>query len=97
MGIGFKKKFPRYLKFAAVVFAILLLTLNRGFRNLVKRKFQQIKLEREISEIKRERTQIRKEIHLLENDESYRKHLIRKHLGYALPGEYEFRIRVSTK
>lgn len=75
-----------------VIIIIAVLTLNRGFRNLVRYKLQQIKLSKELERIKFENEQLRKEIYYLENDKSYMEYLIRRDLGYIKPGEKEYRI-----
>jgi len=76
-----------------IVVAILILTLNRGFRDLVLRTIEYLKQKKELEAIKLRNANLRKEIYLLENDEWYIDYTIRKELGYLKPGEVEYRFK----
>ncbi|OIO73558.1 MAG: hypothetical protein AUJ85_07840 [Elusimicrobia bacterium CG1_02_37_114] len=86
----------RRLIFIVAVVIIAVLTLNSGFRNLIKYKLQHIKLTGELEQMKSENERLEKEIYYLENDKSYMEYLIRRDLGYIKPGEIEYRI-ISNK
>ena len=76
-----------------IVVAVLILTLNRGFRDLVLRTIEYLKQKKELEAIKLRNANLRKEIYLLENDEWYIDYTIRKELGYLKPGEVEYRFK----
>jgi cell division protein FtsB len=66
---------------------------NSGSRKLVRRYFDIYKLKSEISQQKRENILLKKEIYLLENDQSYIERIARKELGLVAPGEVEYRFK----
>jgi len=76
-----------------IVVAVLILTLNRGFRDLVIRTIEYLKQKKELEAIKLRNANLRKEIYMLENDEWYIDYTIRKELGYLKPGEVEYRFK----
>lgn len=76
-----------------IVVAVLILTLNRGFRDLVLRTIEYLKQKKELEAIKLRNANLRKEIYMLENDEWYIDYTIRKELGYLKPGEVEYRFK----
>lgn len=79
-----------------IIIAVAVLTFmfsSRRFRNLVSRKLEQVRLNKEIKELVFENARLRKEIYMIENDDAYTEHLIRRDLGYLKPGEYEYRFK----
>ena len=75
-----------------VVFLAFLL-FNSGSRKLVRRYIDMYKLKGEIAQQKRENGILKKEIYLLENDQSYMERIARKELGLVAPGEVEYRFK----
>jgi cell division protein FtsB len=89
-----KFKFNKKILYVIIVVAVLgFIFGSRGFRNLIGRKKEQIRLRKELKELKFENAKLRKEIYLLQNDDSYIEHLIRRDLGYLKPGEFEYRFK----
>jgi cell division protein FtsB len=66
---------------------------SRGFRDLIGRKKEQVRLRKELKGLKLENVKLKREIYLLQNDDSYVEHLIRRDLGYLKPGEFEYRFK----
>ena len=90
MKFKFNKKI---LYIATAVVVLVFIFTSRGFRSLIQRKRQQIRLNRELKELRLENVKLRREIYLLQNDDSYVEHLIRRDLGYLKPGEFEYRFK----
>lgn len=72
--------------------ALLLVWLfaNEGFRTMVRRYWELHKLGNELETLKKENANLRKEIYLLETDQSYIEYIARRELGVISQGEVEF-------
>lgn len=70
---------------------LIFLLTNTGFRNLIKRKIEQNKLQKNISQIKNNKLKLEKEIELLQENTYYIEYVIRRELGYLKPEEFEYR------
>ena len=89
-----KFKFNSKILYAIIVVAVLgFIFGSRGFRNLIERKKEQIRLRKELKGLKLENVKLKREIYLLQNDDSYIEHLMRRDLGYLKPGEFEYRFK----
>lgn len=74
-----------------VVVLIVVFVTSRGFRNLIKRRVEQYRLEKQIEQVAKENAGLKQEVHALEKDRSYQEYLVRKDLGYIKPDEIEYR------
>jgi cell division protein FtsB len=79
-----------------VLIVVLVLVLgflfgNSGFRNLVRRHLELRKLRSIKDQLRKENVLLKKEIYLLENDETYIERIARKELGLISNGEVEYR------
>jgi len=66
---------------------------NEGFRTVVRRYWEIHKLNRELENLKMENANLRKEIYLLENDQSYIEYVARRELGVISQGEVEYNFK----
>ncbi|OGS20019.1 MAG: hypothetical protein A2252_01870 [Elusimicrobia bacterium RIFOXYA2_FULL_39_19] len=74
-----------------LIIIILVLTLNKGFFNLVSKALEYQKIKKELSAIRLDNARLKNEIYMLENDNAYIEYRIRKDLGYVKEGEVEYR------
>ena len=93
MKINLSRKTVYYLIAAAVA---LFFAVSPRTHTLIKRKFVQMKLSREIKELRFENDKLKREIYRLENDDSYIEYLIRRDLGYLKDGELEYRFKPES-
>ena len=87
-------KFSRrniFIIIGALVFVWLF--ANEGFRALVRRYWEIHKLNGELENLKMENANLRKEIYLLENDQSYIEYIARRELGVISQGEVEYNFK----
>ncbi|MEW6040615.1 MAG: septum formation initiator family protein [Elusimicrobiota bacterium] len=80
-----------------IVGAVLALTLNKGFRNLITRKIEEYKLQGQLKQIIAENKGIEQKIYWLKYDKRYIEYRIRRDLGYIKKGEKEYRISGEPK
>ncbi|MDR1511358.1 MAG: septum formation initiator family protein [Endomicrobium sp.] len=78
----------RYIVFIAV---LLLLIFNEGNRTLMRRFFEQKKLNEKIKNAKRQNKLIKERIRFLENEPSYLERMVRSELNVIAPEEIEYR------
>lgn len=90
---SFKNNRNKTIIIIFIVVAILVLVLNKGFWNLIKRKKELIKQKNKINQIKSENKQLKEEIPLLKKDKHHIEYSIRKDLGYIKKGEIEYRFK----
>ena len=73
-----------------------ILFANEGFRNLVTRTRENVRLEKMLVHLRSDHTSLSEEWERIQKDPSYTEYLIRKNLGYVKKGEVEYRILVSS-
>jgi len=76
-----------------ITIVVLFIVSSKGFRNLIKRKIELSKIEKELLQIEEENKQLTNEIRMLEKDKTYQEYLIRRELGYIKPDEIEYRFK----
>jgi cell division protein FtsB len=76
-----------------IIFAVVAVFIvgNKRFRTLVERRIELTKLRKELKELLSEDARLRKNIYMLEGDNSYIEYLIRRDLGYLKQNEFEYR------
>ncbi|GMO67099.1 MAG: hypothetical protein Nk1A_5020 [Endomicrobiia bacterium] len=87
-----KKIKIRYIIFSGI---LLILTLNEGNKTLIRRFFEQKKLNENIKNAKKQNKLIKERIYYLENEPSHLERMVRSELNVIAPGEIEYRF--STK
>lgn len=75
------------------VLVFIWLFANEGFRTTIRRYWEIHKLSEELENLKMENANLRKEIYLLENDQSYIEYIARRELGVISQGEVEFNFK----
>jgi len=80
-----------FIIIGALVF--IWLFANEGFRTVVRRYWEIHELNAELENLKMENSNLRKEIYLLENDQSYIEYIARRELGVISQGEVEFNFK----
>lgn len=85
------------IKIRYIVFSVILLILifNEGNKALIRRFFEQKKLNENIKNAKKQNKLIKERIYYLENEPSYLERMVRSELNVIAPGEIEYRF--STK
>jgi cell division protein FtsB len=69
---------------------LIWLLANEGFRTMIRRYWEIHRLNQELETLKKENISLRKEIYLLEGDQSYIEYIARRELGVISQGEVEF-------
>ena len=85
------------IKIRYIIFSVILLILifNEGNKALIRRFFEQKKLNENIKNAKKQNKLIKERIYYLENEPSYLERMVRSELNVIAPGEIEYRF--STK
>ncbi|MDR2665898.1 MAG: septum formation initiator family protein [Endomicrobium sp.] len=87
-----KKIKIRYIIFSGI---LLILIFNEGNKTLIRRFFEQKKLNENIKNAKKQNKLIKERIYYLENEPSYLERMVRSELNVIAPREIEYRF--STK
>lgn len=66
---------------------------NNGFRSLVTHYNEVVKLKKDLSELERRNTKLKREIYLLEKEDSYIEDIARRELGVISKDEVEYRFK----
>lgn len=76
----------------AVALLAVYLFGNAGFRDMVTRSQDKIRLNKQLTRLRSEHDRLAKEWSLIQADPTYTEYLIRKNLGYVKKGEVEYRL-----
>jgi len=85
-----KKKIWRYV---ALIVLVLILILNSGARTLVRRWFEQRRLNSDIESAQERNVMLKKRLSYLQNEPSYIERAVREELMVVAPGEVEYRFQ----
>jgi cell division protein FtsB len=77
------------------VLIIIILTFNKGNRDLIRRFFEQNKLRKSIITICNQNSYLKKTIFFLQNDSYYLERAIRIELNMIAPEEIEYRFNLK--
>ncbi len=83
----------KLLMIALIVVVITALFANRGFRNLIGHYKEIGQLKNERAQLAARNAKLKREIYLLEHDQSYVENIARKELGVVSKDEYEYRFK----
>jgi len=87
----------RWLPVAVAALVVLLLFGNSGFRRVVRQRLLLRSLRQEMTRLKQEETDLKKQVVLADTDERALEKAARKELDYRKPGEYEYRFPPPKK
>ena len=78
---------------SAVAVIVIFLFVNKGFRNLVGHYREISWLKRERVELQEKNAKLKREIYILENEDSYIENIARRELGVISKDEVEYRFK----
>ncbi|MDR1784713.1 MAG: septum formation initiator family protein [Endomicrobium sp.] len=79
------------IRYIIFIIILLILTFNEGNRTLIRRFFEQKKLNENIKNAKKQNKLIKERLYYLENEPSYLERMVRSELNVIAPGEVEYR------
>jgi len=85
------------LRYIILTIILLVLAFNEGNRTLIRRFFEQKKLNKDIKTAKEQNNLIKERIYYLENEPSYLERMVRSELNVTAPGEIEYRFSTKYK
>ena len=89
-------KNARMEKILTIVFVAAVLIFlfgNKGFRNLVRSYREVSRLKNEFADLEKRNSKLKREIYLLEKEDSYIENIARRELGVISKDEVEYRFK----
>lgn len=92
-----KIKLKGKYRYIFLILLFLFLILNEGSRTLIRRFFEQRKLNSDIKSAQYQNSLLKQRIYYLENEPSYLERMVRSELHVIAPGEIEYRFSTKDK
>lgn len=90
-------KFKNKGRYIILILVLLFLALNEGSRTLVRRFFEERKLNADIENAQYQNSLLKKRIYYLENEPSYLERMVKSELSVIAPEEIEYRFNTKSE